>query len=886
MSLAFGYPLALLLLLLLPLVFFISRARGARLLLRRRNRRLSLALRSLILICLVLTLADLRLLMAADRLAVVFLVDGSDSVGAAMREQGLAYARQAMTNMKDTQVAGLVVFGQHAIIEKGLDDKRELPAIQSDPGTGYTNLAEAVRLGLALLPNDMQRRLILISDGNQNLDEVRNAAQVAAVHGVQIDVLPIEGKQGPEVSVGAVNVANNVREGEQFDLVVSVNSNYAGKGKLQILQEGKVLSEEPVNFVEGFNQYRQAVKAEKAGMAGYSARIISDRDTVSQNNAANALIFVKDKPKALLVEGHPEQNEAANLQEALKAGGVDVTTIPADKFPAAATLINYDSVILQNVPASDLAKTDMETLSVYVHDLGRGLVVIGGEESYGLGGYFRTPIEELLPVSLQLPSRLEIPRVGLVLVVDRSGSMSEGISTPGSGVRGISKMEVAKDATYLAATQLANNDLLGIVTFDTQAQWAVKFGQVSAVPDLKNTVSRIQPGGGTSIYSGLLMGIQGLKDAKAQVKHIILLTDGQDRDGSQFGALVAEANKANISISTVGFGWDVNQNFLRSLANQGGGQYYFADDPSNLPKIFLKESRIAARSYITEETFTPIQRAASPILKGISEVPPLYGYIGTKPKPSATTVLTSGRSDPILAHWQYGLGRVVAWTSDAKPRWAKDWMAWEGFGRFWSQAVRWTVPENEAGGLEVRATAAGDRVLVQADAISADQRYLNGLDTSVTVVPVRPDGTKKEVVLKQTAPGHYEGYFTPDDDSGYSLTVQAANKAGAAAQTPTNLTQNGEVKLTRTLGLPPSYSPEYKQLGLNNLLLQDVASLTGGQVLNIQKPEDAFRPGLETITYNREMWPWLLALAILLLPLDIGVRIFNSSFRKRRKTTS
>lgn len=881
MSLALGYPLALFLFLLLPLVFFIPRARALRLWLRRRNQRISLALRCLIITCLVLTIADIRLVTASDRLAVVFLVDGSDSMGATTKGQALQFVQQALAQMKDSQLAGVVVFGQHALVEKAVDDQRTVPNLKGEPGGSYTNLAEAVRLGVAMLPADSQRRLVLLTDGNQNLDDVRSAAQVAATKGVQIDVLPLLAQGGPEVSVGAVNVSNNIRQGEEFDLSITVDSNYAGNGKLQIMQDGKVVAEQPVSFVEGFNQYHQSVKAENPGMVGYTARIVADKDTLGQNNAANALVFVKDKPRALLIEGHPDQNEAANLSEALKAAGVDVTVLPPNQFPTSTTLLTYDSVILDDVAASDLAKTDLDTLSIYVHDLGRGLVVVGGEESYGLGGYFRTPLEDMLPVSLQLPSRLEIPRIGLVLVVDRSGSMSEGYAAPSSYSRGVAKMEIAKDAAYLAATQLSNNDLLGVVTFDTTAQWTVKVGPLGTASDLQTIISRIQPGGGTSIYNGLALGIEGLKTAKAQVKHIILLTDGQDRDNNQFGPMITDAQRANITVSTVGLGWDVNQTFLRSLATQGGGQYYFADDPNNLPKIFLKESRIAARSYIVEEPFAPSQTSPSPILKGIAEVPPLLGYVATKPKPTATTVLVSPRNDPILAHWQYGLGRVVAWTSDAKARWSTNWLSWDGFGKFWSQAVRWTVPENEVGGLEVRTSTVGDQVLVQADAISADQRYLNGLNTTVTVVPVAVNGTTKNIVLQQTGPGHYEGYFTPDNNDGYTLTVQANSSSTPAQSNPA--LSGSDVKLTRTLGIAPSYSPEYKQLGLNNLLLQDIANLTQGQILSQQNPQDVFRPGRKTVDSQRELWPWLLALAILLFPLDIAVRLLNPSFRRRKR---
>jgi hypothetical protein len=213
---------------------------------------------------------------------------------------------------------------------------------------------------------------------------------------------------------------------------------------------------------------------------------------------------------------------------------------------------------------------------------------------------------------------------------------------------------------------------------------------------------------------------------------------------------------------------------------------------------------------------------------------------------------------------------------------------WDGFSRFWTQAVRWTVPANDANGLEVRAVPVGEQVLVEADALGPDQQYLNGLATTVTVVPVGSNSASKEVQLKQTAPGHYEGYFTPDekDGGGYTMNVQASVKptpGSAEEKAAVQRSQNGELKLSRTIGLPPSYSAEYKQLGVNTLLLQDIARITGGQVLSLQKPEEAFRPGLQTISHPYSLVPWLLLAAIILLPFDIALRHLNPPWMRRKR---
>jgi uncharacterized membrane protein len=864
-SFSFGFSEALWLLLLLPLVVIIARSGGSGAVARRSARRISVAIRLVIVSLLILSIANLQLVTTSDKLATVFLLDASDSIGAGGRTQAVDFARKAMAGMKDNQQAGVVVFGQDALVEKLVNKDKNLGNIESNPITSYSNLAEAVRLGTALLPSDAQRRLVLVSDGNQNIDEVRNAAKIAAANGVQIDVVPITHQDGPEVSLGNLQVPSNLREGEEFTLKVAVDSNYAGPARLVILQDNQVISDKPVDLKNGSNLFDQQLVAKTKGFVNYTARVIASKDTLDQNNESNAYSLVKGGPRALLVEGHPDEKEAANLQAALTQSGIEATTIPPEKFPGLSDLTQYDSVVLVDVAANMLTQNNMNVLQSYVKDLGKGMVMVGGEESYGLGGWFRTPVEDMLPVELQLPSKLQTPSVAMVLVIDRSGSMADSYNGPGAGAAGIAKIELAKDAAYLAATQLSNTDQVGVVVFDTQAQWQVPLGPMGNPSNLVSPIGRIAPGGGTNIYSGLVPAVDALKNATAKNKHIILLTDGQDSEGLDYSKVKADANKAGITISTVGLGEDVNTAFLQDLATSAGGRYAFVDDPTNLPKIFAKEAHLAARSYVVEEPFTPAIGDPSPILQGISGTPQLKGYIATKIKSTATDALVTKRNEPLLAHWQYGLGRVVAWTSDAKGRWATDWLSWQDFPKFWSQVVRWSVAENEAGGLQVQTKMVGNRIYVSADALSLDSQYLNGLDVKAKVVSSALN-SQEDVTLTQTAPGHYEGYFTPKGNGSYIVNVQGSGQQGQVVSG----SDSKNVNLAQTVGAVATYSPEYKQLGSNEPLLKDVAALTGGQV--ITKPEQAFSEDLSRTTRQQELWPWLLLLAILLFPLDIAVR--------------
>lgn len=865
-------PLALVLFLTLPFLFVLAFKSS-----RRKFRGLSLLIRTTIVTLLILSLANLQPIIQSNRLATVFLVDVSDSMGETGQAQALQFTRLALSNLRTEQQAGVILFGQEARIAKTLASTPELPATATlaKPTSGYTNIAEAVRLGLALLPANQPGRLVIVSDGNQNLDEVRNAATQAKLRGVPVDVVNIGRQETPDISVSSLQLPATLRQGEEFSLKIGVDSNYEGRAQLLIFENEKVISTRQVDLVKGSNLFQETLIAKEAGAARYRAQVLSPQDSLQQNNLSEASALVKSKAHVLLVEGHPEQSEAANLQAALQQTEIESTLIAPDKFPALTELAPYDSVIMVNVPGNLLTATAMQDLQTFVKEQGKGLVVVGGEESYGLGGYFRTPLEEMLPVNLQLPQKREMPTVAMVLVVDRSASMTENYRGS-SSYGGRTKLEIAKDATYLAVQQLSSNDQVGVLVFDTESKWIIPLQQVGDVAKLEGPISRIGSGGGTFIFSGFTAALEALKPAKATNKHIIILTDGQDLGRANYDRLLADANTYNITVSTVGLGRDVNQDFLTGLAERGGGRFNYVSDPDNLPKIFAKEARLAARSYIVEESFVPSAADSSAITKNIKEMPSLQGYVVTQAKPNSTVPLITQRKEPLLAHWQYGLGRVAAWTSDAKGRWAADWLGWADFPRFWSQVARWTMPETPPGGLQVQTRNVGNRIYVSADAFSDSSQYLNGLNVTAKVA----GATGEEIVnlrLTQIAPGRYEGYFVPKNNGTFVVNVEGMASRPSVGGAGPNLPQN----LRQSVTAVANYSPEFRQFGTNDRLLAEIAAQTGGRV--IKDPLQVFQTEFGRSSQPVEIWQWLLLLAVLLFPLDIAVRTSTSFFRRWQK---
>jgi Mg-chelatase subunit ChlD len=850
----FTTPTLLLLIILLPIFILIGKpARGS----SRKRETVALGLRVIIVLCVILALAGLALARPSDQLAVVFLIDDSDSMSREAKGLALDYTRQAIGNMGPDDQAAVVVFGGDALVERAMSSSRELGAVTSLPNTGQTNLADAIRLGLALYPPDAARRMIILSDGAQTVGDADEAARFAAASGVEIVTLPFVMQPGTEALITAVEAPARLRSGERFDLRVTFDATQAMNAKLRVLADGQAVHEASYRLTKGRQTISIPLTATEPGFARFTVQIDPQADGLYQNNELAAVAQVLGEPKVLIVappEGAPLPNnetrpaEAAQLIRALQAADFNIETAQPAELPSdVATLSDYASVVLVDVPARELSQRQMEALRSYVRDLGGGLVMIGGPTSYGVGGYYKTPIEDALPVEMQIKDQQRRPQLALVFIIDHSGSMGE---TSG----GATKLDLAKEAAMRSIELLMPNDRVGVIAFDDAAAWVVPLTELTDQQDVINRIGSIRVGGGTDIYAGVLAMSKMLPDDPAQVKHVILLTDG-GADPSGIAELVKKLrDENNITLTTVGVGRDAAP-FLARLAEAGGGRYHFATDPGSIPSIFTEETTLASRSYIEEREFFPKQVSSSPLLNGITKAPPLYGYVATSPKDAAQVILASDQGDPILAAWQYGLGKAVAFTSDATGRWGKQWIDWEKFPQFWGQIVRYTIGDPNASALSVRVDQQGDAAKVIVDARDANGDYLNGYTLNGNIV--EPDGSAQPIELQQVAPGRYEGSFQPRDQGAYVIGIAGQSPNGAA--------------VNERAGWVQSYSPEYRNLESDPDALYQLTLAAQGQTAT-GKPADAFTHTQSAPSTARPVWPWLLLIAALLLPFDVGVR--------------
>lgn len=874
----FTQPAFLVLLALIPVSAFIALPR------LRRNLRggadglrahawAGLVVRSLILACVVFALAGAQSVAWTDRLSVVFLVDASDSVGAAGRDRAAAFIRESLAAMRlgdsalSRHQAAIVLFGADAWIERGMSSFRDLAPFSVRVRTAGTNIENAIRLGLSLFPPDAAKRLVLISDGKQTAGDAETAARLARALNVRLDVVPLQSVAGIDAAIERVDAPQRASIGQTIPLEVVVRSNAAMQAQLTVFSGPQVVAQQAVHLLSGENVFTLRVSATQTGFSAFRVQLIPDVDTIRQNNALSASVIVDGKPRVLLVSNPPSPgadgaagvDETIALKAALTAADIDYDESAPRSMPAAIqSLAAYQAIVLVNVPARDLSPRAMFSLQSYVRDIGGGLVVVGGPSSYGVGGYFRTPLEETLPVDTQVKDPRRFPSVAMAIVMDKSGSMSaqEG---------GVSKMRLAAEAAARSVELINDDDEITIIGYDTEL--VDQIGPFAGrdrqrfIPD----ILRIAPGGGgIYVYESLVEARRVLSQSDKRSRFIILLADGSDAE-SQSGArdLARQMHAEDITLSVVAIGDGSDVPFLKEIARIGGGRFHLTNQAANLPTIFTEETALAQRSYVVEQMVFPKAGAGSPMLSGIETIPALLGYVATTPKPAAQVILWANQTDPLLAAWQYGLGRAVAFTSDAAGRWGRLWVEWEAFPRFWAQVTRWTILERPDTTLQARVMQDGDLTTIVVDALADETQTDPDLNLVATLIDSA--GNSQQVALLQVQPGRYEGQTWLSEPGAYFVRIESA-----ASFTTTTDASTGSAERIHTLAWVKPYSSEYVPgPGAEDALLA-WASAGGGGVL--AQPADAFRLDAPAAASRTELFPWLLAIAVCLLPFDIGMR--------------
>src|SRR5713226_6640 len=860
--LTFEQPLLLLLIIPIGLLVFLTWRRMS-LPFPRSQRLMILVCRFALFALIISALAGPALAQPVSRQAVVFVGDISASTAPqqASIEQWIS---NAIRQKRPDDQVGIVAVGRNALVEQSVSTTIEFSQFQSTPDTNYTDLAAGLRLAAAVLPNDSERRIVLLSDGQQNLEDAMQEAQLLRQQGIRLDVVPLPTYTGAEARVDGLDAPTTLRVNERFVLHARLYSTLAQPVTLRLYLDRTLLLQQKEQLAIGEQDVTFNLQAPPPGFHSYRLTMDAALDTISQNNEASAFINVQGPPQVLVIEG--KAGAGHNIVAALQATHINVKVgTPADVPATLEGLASYDALVLADVPAIDLGVARMQVIQLFVRDLGRGLVVSGGENSYGVGDYANTPLEETLPVKMDIPQHKDNPAIAVVLIVESLENQSE--------------VNISKEAAKGVVGLLPPQDLIAVSAafgnLDIPMQHVTNKGAIDAAIDA------LSPNDPQSYLPDLVTAEKGLLNTNAKIKHVILLGDGDASDS--YSAQVQKMASEHISISVVGtnIGAFQDLSMMQQIATLGKGRFYQADDPNAIPQILLNETKQAAKRAIIQEPFVPAIVGSNPILTGLSALPKLDGYVATTPKPTAQLVLISHLDDPVLAIWQYGLGRVAAWTSDALGLWTANWLQWNNAARWWANLVTWTLPTPDS------------QLIVNGDVANGSGHVIVDLpsgtpvDTSsqqqVQARIIAPDLSQQTITLQPTAPGRWEGNFPVGQVGAYLLHVtwqaRSNNNTGSPSQ------------LSAITGMVVPYSPEFRNTGTDLCFLKLLAHAGGGSILvplgpggtygcgTILGPGDsaaAFTANLPPVYAALSITFWLFALAALLLPVDIALRRLSS----------
>lgn len=834
-----------LLLFLIPLaILFIFYTAGKLSKMYRLRRRLILFLRNSIFVLLIFALTGVSIKWIVDTTTTIFVVDASDSMKE-YRTTAEEFVRKALEQKGFKDQAGVVTFGDNSLIESFVSKDAVFNQIETEPRGIYTDIENALTTSISLLPQNSRKRIVLITDGEEN--EGNSGKLASSIIGQEIDfkVYKINREIGKEAAVESITIPKRLRLGEEFSIVVVIESTVQTGAKLTLLSGRDKAAEERVMLQKGSNRFVFRDKSSTGGFKSYKVYLSPDTDTESRNNEASTFTNVADKPKILVVEDI--EGEADEIIRMLEATGINYVRVNARSVPGTLEgLSAYKSIIACNVSAENLSDSFLNSLDSYVKDMGGGFIATGGENSFALGGYYKTPLEKVLPVQMELKGKKEIPDMSIVLVIDKSGSMTEGRG-------GIMKLDLAKEAAARTLDSLRPKDQIGVLTFDDTNYWVVPTSKADDAEKIRDDIGTIRPGGGTSIIPALQEGYDSIKKTNTKIKHIILLTDGQaERTG--YMELTEKLKKDNITVSTVAVGQGSDVQLLEDIAKGADGRFYYTDEFSNIPRIFAKETFMAARAYLNNREFVPAITNAHPVLAGAAEegLPTLLGYIAATPKNTSRVVLASDQDDPILTVWQYGLGKTAAWNSDINGKWSRNYVGWDNNIKLWQNLINWTIEKYQEDDITVETEVQGGKGVVTLNN-KADK---GEFETKATIVS--PSLESREITLYPAAPGQYSGDFEITETGSY--IIKALQQ------------KDGETLNAASTGISVQYSPEYRiqpQSGYLDRLIKEA----GGTLINT--PEDVYKGKIKDIFGTVDLTPTLLILALVLFMLDIALRRLN-----------
>ncbi len=781
--------------------------------------------------CLILALTNPYLLLPVEDEQIIFLVDRSASSKHDV-DQAVEFINEALKTKQNHHAVGIYSFSDYVQTEAILSQQlQDVPVLSAMKAENQTNIEDAIKLAQSIAGSTLPTRIVLLSDGNETKGEALNQANLLKNSKLSIDVMAIEKSAKQDVLIEQFETPQVTYQGEQQQFVVTVHSDKEQLATIVLYENNDQILSNQVTLEQGRNRFTLNHVTAATGLIKYDVQVFVEDDALLENNKLTSVTTIQAAPKLLVVQS---ERSPSPIPQILGNDTIATTLINSDDLPTTlSSYLPYQAIIFDNVPAHEVGEAKMAIIEQAVKHFGTGFMMVGGDQSFGLGGYYKTPIENVLPVVMDVQGEKEMPSLGLVLVIDRSGSMNGN------------KMVLAKEAAARSIDLLRDDDTLGVIAFDGRPWEVIETAVLSDKEDAKEKVLSIPSGGGTEIYNPLKQAYESLENLKLQRKHVILLTDGYGSMNANYEELATDYAEKGITLSTVAIGQDSDRALLESLSIAGLGRFYDVVDETTIPSILSRETSMMTRTYIVDEPFFPtiynVEEWSSLFADGVAE---MNAYIASTAKPLATIIAESDEEDPVLTSWQYGLGTTIAFASDSRGAWAGDWARWANWKPFWQKAIAELLPEYHDVSYGVTSQGNGQYTITD---VANEAAFLE-------VVAVDEKG--KELQVQSDVRSASQMSISVEGDPGL-IFLSVKNKDGGVQK----------------IGVQLPYSDEYKLIDTNSQMLEQLATTTNGKQLTT--PEEVFRP-FEMKGFVQQLFAqWLVFIAMLLFFADITFRRFG-----------
>ncbi len=809
-----------------------------------------LGVRGVVLLCVVFALLGIKIRLGSHQTATVFVVDLSSSNEEHLEEMK-AYLKDTVEKMPSGNAYGIVTFGQNTLVEQFLTSENHYGGLMTVPEESATNFEEALSRALTMIPGGSNGRIVVLTDGKQTNGDISRMAGALVSAKTEFLTLVYEDETTPDVYVENVTVPTYLHPGDKYSVTVQVESNFETDAVIELYNGSRKVAENAVQLNKGSNRFvfSQQVAADASAnvLENLQVKVLAEGDTCKENDSYSAYSVVESTPRVLVITG--SDAKASAFTSVLNAADCDYSVVSALNAPEDMnSMLEYKSIILVDTYIDELPQGFLDNLEPYVKDYGCGFVCCGGEDSYALGGYRDTVLETVLPVDMQMRNANEMPSMAMVMVIDRSGSMSSPVDGAGA-----TNLDVAIRAATVAVDNLKDNDYVGVLTFDDGYSWQVELTRADDRAAIKDAIKEINEGGGTTIKPALQEAYRVLANSDVSVKHVVLLTDGMG-ETTDFSDVIQNYTAEGITLSSVAVGTGSDTRLLESLADGCGGRYYYSDISSDIPKIFAQEVFLGGDSYIQNGDFGLSVWGGHELTNGLfaGGWPHIYGYVSASQKTASSSLITTGeKQDPILTVWQYGLGRTVAWNSDVTGEWSGSFAGQEDYVQLWKRIVDYSTGNADLGEDKVDVVTVGETAQ-----IAYETEDYNG-DTIVVATMIDPEGNSQEVTLHATAPGKYEAEIPTGQTGLYHFNVRRM--------------EDEQIQSYITTASAVQFSYEYKFDVTADAYLQFV-----NQYGRLITEEDEIWTRIKTSAGEKHsMTNFLLGLSIILFLGDVAMRRFQ-----------